>query len=49
LGNVYLSIVLVIVIILTGSITFMQTSKSEALMDSFKNMIPSSCAVTRGG
>jgi sodium/potassium-transporting ATPase subunit alpha len=49
LGNVYLAAVLIIVIILTGSITYMQTSKSEALMEGFKSMIPNSCSITRDG
>lgn len=49
LGNVYLAVVLIVVIFITGSITYMQTSKSSALMDSFKNMIPSACTVTRDG
>jgi sodium/potassium-transporting ATPase subunit alpha len=40
LSNVYLSIVLFIVIFLTGAITYMQTAKSDALMDSFKNFLP---------
>ena len=48
-SNIYLSIVLFAVIILTGSITYMQTSKSEALMESFKNFLPPQCSVIRGG
>lgn len=48
-GNVYLAVVLIVVIFITGSITYMQNSKSEALMDSFKNMIPSACSVIRDG
>lgn len=48
-GNVYLAVVLIAVIFLTGAITYMQTSKSSALMDSFKNMIPSACSVMRDG
>lgn len=49
LGNVYLAIILILVIFLTGAITYMQTAKSDALMDSFKNMIPTACNVIRGG
>jgi sodium/potassium-transporting ATPase subunit alpha len=48
-SNVYLAVVLFIVIILTGTITFMQTSKSEALMESFKNFLPPKCNVIRDG
>lgn len=39
-SNMYLGIVLIGVILLTGYITFKQSAKSEALMDSFKNFLP---------
>jgi sodium/potassium-transporting ATPase subunit alpha len=48
-SNLYLAIVLVAIILLTGYITFQQTSKSEALMDSFKNFLPQQCVVIREG
>jgi len=39
-SNMYLGIVLIGVILLTGYITFQQSAKSEALMESFKNFLP---------
>jgi sodium/potassium-transporting ATPase subunit alpha len=47
--NLYLGLVLVIVILLTGTITYMQSAKSEALMEGFKNMLPSASKVLRDG
>lgn len=49
LGNVYFAIILILVIFITGAITYMQNAKSEALMDSFKNMLPGACYVLREG
>lgn len=49
LGNIYLAVVLIAVVFITGTITYMQSSKSSALMASFKNMIPSKCSVMRDG
>lgn len=49
LPNLYLAFVLIFVVILTGVITFMQGSKSEAMMEGFKNMLPSNCTVLRDG
>lgn len=49
LPNLYLAFVLMIVVILTGCITFAQGAKSEALMEGFKNMLPSNCKVLRDG
>ncbi len=49
LPNLYLGIILIFVILLTGAITFMQSAKSDALMDSFKNMLPQDCTVVRDG
>ncbi|KAL4501125.1 hypothetical protein ABPG73_013863 [Tetrahymena malaccensis] len=48
-SNLYLGIVLILVIFLTGYITFQQTAKSEALMESFKNFLPQQCTVIRDG
>jgi len=39
-SNLYLAIVLVIIIVGTGYMTWSQTAKSDALMDSFKNFLP---------
>jgi len=49
LPNLVLGIVLIVVILLTGTITFMQSAKSDALMEGFKNMLPSVCKVLREG
>jgi sodium/potassium-transporting ATPase subunit alpha len=49
LPNLVLGFVLIAVIILTGCITFAQGAKSEALMEGFKNMLPSVCKVLRDG
>jgi sodium/potassium-transporting ATPase subunit alpha len=49
LPNLVLGIVLIVVILITGVITFMQGAKSEALMEGFKNMLPSACKVLRDG
>lgn len=49
LPNLYLAFVLIFVVILTGIITFAQGAKSEALMDGFKNMLPSNTKVLRDG
>lgn len=49
LPNLYLGLILIFVILLTGAITFMQSAKSDALMDSFKNMLPQDCTVVRDG
>lgn len=49
LPNLVLGFVLIGVILLTGAITFAQGAKSEALMEGFKNMLPSACKVLRDG
>jgi sodium/potassium-transporting ATPase subunit alpha len=49
LPNLYLGFILIFVILLTGTITFMQSAKSEALMEGFKNMLPSNAKVLRNG
>lgn len=49
LPNLYLAFVLIIVIIITGVITFAQGASSEALMEGFKNMLPSNTKVLRDG
>lgn len=40
---------LIIIILLTGSITYMQGAKADALMEGFKNFLPQQCIVIRGG
>ena len=47
--NLYLAIVLIIVILITGTITFSQQASSEALMEGFKNMLPSVSKCLRDG
>ncbi len=47
--NLILGCVLIFVIILTGVITFAQGAKSQALMDGFKNMMPSVTKCLRDG
>lgn len=49
LPNLYLAFVLMFVVLLTGAITFAQGAKSEALMEGFKNMLPSVTKVLRDG
>lgn len=49
LPNLYLAFVLIIVIFITGIITFSQQSQSEALMEGFKNMLPSTTKCLREG
>jgi len=49
LPNLYLAFVLIFVVLLTGVITFAQGAKSEALMEGFKNMMPSVTKVLRDG
>lgn len=49
LPNLYLAFVLIIVVLITGTITFAQGAKSEALMEGFKNMLPSVSRVLRDG
>lgn len=46
--NLYLGIVLVTVVILTGIFSFYQESKSSAIMASFKNFVPPMTKVSRG-
>eukprot|EP01017_Pseudomicrothorax_dubius_P041509 TRINITY_DN664_c0_g1_i2.p1 TRINITY_DN664_c0_g1~~TRINITY_DN664_c0_g1_i2.p1 ORF type:complete len:1181 (-),score=249.42 TRINITY_DN664_c0_g1_i2:124-3630(-) len=46
-SNLYLGIVLFVVVILTGLVTFFQNAKSEAIMESFKNFIPPKTRVLR--
>lgn len=45
----YLGIVLVIVVVLTGIFSYMQTSKSAEMMAQFENFIPPSAFVIRNG
>ena len=48
-SNLYLGIVLAIVVMVTGFVTFFQNAKSDSVMDGFKNFIPPKCKVIRDG
>lgn len=48
-SNLYLGIVLAIVVMTTGIITFSQNAKSDSIMEGFKNFIPDECRVMRDG
>lgn len=39
-SNLYLGVVICVIVVGTGLLTFYQTMKSEAIMDSFKDFIP---------
>ncbi|KAL7555017.1 hypothetical protein ACHAWF_018598 [Thalassiosira exigua] len=47
--HLFLGIVLVVVVVVTGIFSFVQNSKSESLMNSFKNMLPPKVKVMRDG
>lgn len=47
--NLFLGIVLVVVVVVTGVFSFFQNSKSESLMNSFKSMLPPKVKVLRDG
>ncbi len=48
-SNLYLGIVLCVINLATGLMTFYQNMKSEAIMDSFKDFIPPETIVIRNG
>ena len=45
--NLYLGIVLAAVVIITGVFSYYQESKSSAIMESFKSMVPQYALVSR--
>ncbi|KAH9408569.1 Sodium/potassium-transporting ATPase subunit alpha-1, partial [Tyrophagus putrescentiae] len=45
--NLYLGIVLSVVVIITGCFSYYQESKSSAIMESFKNLVPQYATVVR--
>lgn len=47
--NLYLGVVLYVVVVLTSIFSFYQESKSNSIMESFKNMIPTMARVMRNG
>jgi len=48
-SNLWLGIVLVVVVFITGCFSYAQTSSAADLMDQFKNMMPTKTLVTRDG
>lgn len=49
LFKLYLGIVLIAVVLITGSMTYFQNKKSEAIMEGFTNFIPTETLVIRDG
>lgn len=47
--NLYLGIVLVFVVVVTGIFSYYQEAKSDQIMDSFKNLVPEYASVIRSG
>lgn len=39
-SNLWLAVILVAIILMTGSITYNQSAKADALMEGFKNFLP---------
>lgn len=48
-SSLYLGIVIIVVILITGILSFVQSSKTAAIMASFKNFIPPKASVWRNG
>lgn len=48
-SSLYLGIVIIIVILITGNLAFIQSSKTAAIMANFKNFIPPKALVWRNG
>jgi len=48
-SNLYLAIIIVAIILLTGFMNFYQTLKSQSIMGSFKDFIPPETIVIRDG
>jgi len=47
--NLYLGIVLIAVVFITATFSYMQEASSDAIMEGFKNMIPKKCKCVRDG
>nr|CAI99406.1 P-type ATPase [Flabellia petiolata] len=47
--NLYLGVVLMLVVFITATFSFLQEAKSEKIMEGFKNLIPKKCRVIRDG
>jgi len=48
-SNLYLGIIICAIILITGTLTYYQSSKSKSIMDSFKDFIPPATIVRRNG
>jgi sodium/potassium-transporting ATPase subunit alpha len=48
-SNLYLGVIIAVIILITGFVSFNQTMKSQSLMDSFKDFIPAQTIVVRNG
>ncbi|GIQ82966.1 hypothetical protein KIPB_004201 [Kipferlia bialata] len=48
-NNLYVGLVLVFVVVLTGIVTYVQEAKSSAIMKSFESMVPSKCTILVDG
>uniref|UniRef100_A0A7S1X1T7 Cation-transporting P-type ATPase N-terminal domain-containing protein n=2 Tax=Eukaryota TaxID=2759 RepID=A0A7S1X1T7_9CHLO len=47
--NLWLGVVLIAVVIITATFSYMQEASSDAIMEGFKNMIPKKCKAIRDG
>jgi sodium/potassium-transporting ATPase subunit alpha len=48
-SNLYLALIIIGIILVTGLMSFSQTMKSAAIMESFKDFIPPETIVIRNG
>ena len=48
-SNLYLGVIIYVIILLTGFMSFWQTLKSQSMMDSFKDFMPQQTIVIRNG
>mmetsp|Transcript_503 Transcript_503/g.1740 ORF Transcript_503/g.1740 Transcript_503/m.1740 type:complete len:1169 (+) Transcript_503:286-3792(+) len=47
--NLYLGVVLILVVLITATFSYMQEAKSAKIMEGFAKLIPKDCKVTRNG
>ncbi|MBR9692577.1 HAD-IC family P-type ATPase [Candidatus Woesearchaeota archaeon] len=48
-GNIYIGLALIVVVLLNGLFTYLQEHQSERIMESFRDMLPSTITVLRDG
>lgn len=48
-SNLYLAIIIIMIVLITGFMSFYQTMKSQSIIDSFKDFIPAETIVIRNG